>query len=261
MKLSTSLVKVLLGISLLVAVAGARPASAQTSASERSSSFVSVNIGAQPKARNSTVSEAFPLYDETATVETLIGIGGKPIFDIGGGYRAWRDFSVGVTFSFYRDSSSTAAVASIPDPLFFDSPQASSLPLDVIDHSERAVHLSLIYVLPSEVMDKVLPFDVMEKLEVAVLAGPSFFTLNKELPGAATVTPGGTTLSSVAIDKFSGSATGGHVGVDLSYMVTPMFGAGVFLRAGSASVSVPNVEGGKVDVGGLNFGIGGRFRF
>ena len=32
-----------------------------------------------------------------------------------------------------------------------------------------------------------------------------------------------------------------------------------FLRAGSASVDIPSIVGGKVDVGGLNFGIGGRF--
>ncbi len=252
MKLSTSCVKILPGIFLLVSVAGASPAFAQTSTSERSSSFLSVNVGAQPKARNTTVAEAFPLYDETATIETLIGTGGKAIFDISGGYRAWGDFSIALGFSLYRDSSSTTAVASIPDPLFFDSPHASSFPLDVIDHSERAIHLSVVYVLPVELLDK---------LEVAVFAGPSFFTLNKELPGQATVTPGGTSLSAITIEKFSGSATGGHVGVDLSYMVTPMFGAGVFLRAGSASVDIPSIVGGKVDVGGLNFGIGGRFRF
>jgi hypothetical protein len=215
-----------------------------------------VNVGAQPKARDYTVRESFSIYDEEATIETLIGTGGKPIFDISGGYRVWGEFSVALGFSRYADSSSTTAIASIPDPLFFDSPHPSSLPLDVLDHSERAVHLSLVYVVPVTI-----PGPFMDKLEVAVFAGPSFFTLNKDLPGSGSVVPGGSTLSEVAINKFSGSATGVHVGVDVTYMVTPMFGAGGFLRAGSASVNVPSVDGGKVDVGGFNLGVGGRIRF
>lgn len=252
MQLSKSFLRVFVGVFVLLAVADVRHALAQSSPSERSSSFLSVNIGAQPKARDYTVAQSFPLYDETATVQTLIGTGGKPILDIAGGYRAWGAFSIGVGFSFYKDSSSTVAVASVPDPLFFDSPQPSSFPLDVIDHSERAVHLSVVYAIP---------YTLIDKLDIAVFAGPSFFTLNKELPGAVTVATGGSTLSAVAIEKFSGSATGAHVGIDLTYMVTPMFGAGAFLRAGSASVNVPSVNGGKVDVGGLNLGIGGRIRF
>jgi hypothetical protein len=251
MQLSKPCPKILVGAFLLMLITDDQ-AFAQSSATERSTSFLTVNIGAQPTARDYTVAQSFPLYDETATVETLIGTGGKPIFDFGGGYRAWNAISIGVAFSFYKDSSSTTAVASIPDPLYFESPHTSSFPLEVLDHSERAVHLSVIYTLP---------FTLVEKLDVAVFAGPSFFTLKKDMPGAVTVVPGGSTLSNVAIEEFSGGATSAHVGMDVTYMITPRFGAGGFWRYGSASVSVPDVSGGKVDVGGLHLGIGGRVRF
>jgi hypothetical protein len=254
MQLSQSVPRVI-GVIFLFFVALAvdeRFAFAQSTPSALSNVFLGVNIGAQPKARDYTVSQTFPLYDETATVETLIGTGGKAIFDFGGGYRVWNGVSVGISFSFYKDQSSTTAMATIPDPLVFDSPHTSSFPLDVLDHSERGVHISIGYTLPLTFVDK---------LDVTVFAGPSFYTLKKDMPGAVTVVPGGSTLSNVAIEEFSGSGAGGHLGLDFNYMVTPMFGAGAFWRFAPASVDVPSVSGGKVDVGGQQIGFGGRVRF
>lgn len=237
---------------LLLLAAGTERAAAQGASPDASTVFLNVNFGAQPKARQYAVSEAFTLYDEPAAIGSTISTGSGSLFDISAGYRVWQDLSIAVGVSRYSDSSSTTVNATIPDPLFTDRPHASSITLNGLDHSERATHLSFVYRLPLQIIDK---------LDLSVWVGPSFFSLKKDLPANAVVAPGGTTLTSVDKKTVSESATGGHFGIDISYMVTKMIGAGLFVRTSSASVDVEGVDGGKVDVGGVNYGAGLRVRF
>jgi hypothetical protein len=244
-----------LGAAFAVTVS-ATDASAQMIKPWTGKGYFNVSAGSQTKARTQSMGDSFPLYDETATWETSIGVGSSSVFDIGGGVRLWHNLAAGISFTSYSDGTSATVSASIPDPLFFDQPHSSSLTVDGLDHKERAVHVSALFMIP-----------LMNRLDVAVFAGPSFFSLEKELITDVTVPSGGTSISAATTGTIDRSATGGHVGFDLQYTVLPNvggrmgIGAGVFVRYGSASIDAPEVNEGKIEVGGLNYGVGLRIRF
>lgn len=218
--------------------------------------YISVSFGAQTKARTQTVRESFVLYDETATFEAPIGVGNSRLFDIGGGWKVRGNLGIGVAFSSYSDSTSAVVSARIPDPVFFDRLTSSSVTLSDMEHKERVVHASLVYVMPMN-----------DRVEIMLLGGPSFFRLSKDLVGGVTVPTGGTTITAATRSSFSGGSVGLHVGVDLSYILfraapgKPAVGAGLFVRFSGASVDAEEVVGGKIDLGGLNYGLGLRLRF
>jgi hypothetical protein len=76
--------------------------------------------------------------------------------------------------------------------------------------------------------------------------------------GATTVA-----ISSVAVIEQSGTAVSFTAGVDGTYLVTPKFGVGAFLRYSGASTDLPLSGGGTITVeaGGLQIGGGLRYRF
>lgn len=233
----------------LLGIPGAGAASGQgTPWTDRG--FLNVSFGAQPKARSVTLVDAFPLYDETARIESVVGTSNGLVFDITGGYRVWRSVGAAVGFSRYADSSSTTANASIPDPLFHDTLHASSLDVSDLDHSEKAVHLSVVYVLP-----------LKEKIALSIFAGPSFYSLSKDVPANATINDGDVTIAGIGTNSLSESGTGGHFGVDLRYMVTDRIGGGLLVRYAGASIDAPQVSEGTIDVGGLQYAFGVRVKF
>ena len=231
----------------LVGGIGVTEASAQVGSAWTERGFFNVSFGGQPTSRTVTIVDSFPLYDETATIESDITASVGGLFDIAGGYRFWKNVAAAVGYSRYSDTSSTTANASIPDPLFFDSPHSSSVEVSDLEHTESVVHLSAVYFVP-----------VTDKIGVSVFAGPSFFSLNKDIPSDATIPPGGVTVTDIATRTISESATGGHFGVDLRYMITRQFGAGILLRYSSASVEVPEAT---IDMGGFNYAFGVRVAF
>ena len=96
-----------------------------------------------------------------------------------------------------------------------------------------------------------------DKIDATVVAGPSFFRLTQDILDATV--PSGTQTANVATLSEKGSSTGGHIGVNLSYMFAPNYGAGVFLRYAGASIDLPSAQ--DIKVGGLQLGIGARLRF
>ena len=240
----------------VLTMAGATPARAQAVQPWTDRAFVNVNVGAQTKARRYEVTGSFPLYQETATYETSLTTGDGPVIDVAGGYRIFRNLAVGLGVTRYSDSHDATVSGVVPDPLFFDTPRASSLALNGLDHAETAVHLSAAYVVPVQALDG---------LDVVVFGGPTFFSLDKDVLGAVSVAPGGAELSDAAITSVSGSGTGAHVGLDVTYIALRRAGLGVgiglFVRQSTATVDVPEVDGGEVKVGGLNYGVGARIRF
>jgi hypothetical protein len=236
--------------SLVVSVGVVSSAAAQSVLPWNDRGFVSVNFGGQTQARTSVVSGAFGLYDETATFESTIGVGSAGLFDISGGAKVWKNLGVGLAFSRYADVSSADVTMTIPDPLVFDRPVTTTANVSDLNHSENAVHVSAIWMLP-----------MSDKIDVMVFGGPSFFSLNKDIVTGFTVQQNTQTVSSITTDEKSGSGTGAHFGFDVSYRIIKNLAAGMLIRYGSASVNVSEVSGGKVDVGGFNYGFGVRVIF
>jgi hypothetical protein len=238
---------------LMFLVAGARPASAQIVGPWSENGFITVNGGLQPHSRTAETSGTTPVFGESATWESEVGVGSGGIFDINGGVRVWGNVAAAVGWSSFSDGNSTTVNASIPDPLFFDMPRAASVDVGGLKHTETALHVSAAYVMP-----------LTDKLEATVFVGPSFFFLKKDLVDAINVS--GETLTGATTTQLDESAVGGHFTVDVRYRLLEdlgparSVGVGIFLRYAGASIDVPQVSD-SIKVGGFHYGAGVRIGF
>jgi hypothetical protein len=212
--------------------------------------FVGVSFGSQTKARTFTATGSQPLYDETVTFDSSVGIGSSSIIDVSGGVRVWSNFAIGLGFAKYSDTSTGTVSASIPDPLFFDAPHSVSATVANLKHEESQVSVSAYWLQP-----------MTDKIDLAFFAGPTFFGVKQGLATGITVASGTSTIASVTQTQVDESTVGLHAGLDVRYLVTKNVGAGAFVRFTSGSVDAAAVTGGKIDVGGLQYGAGLRFRF
>lgn len=233
-------------LAMLIA-AGAANASAQTQPPPANLGFLNVNFGAQPGSRDVGTNQSFPLYGETATFTTAQTNGSGGMFDITAGYKVRPSFGVAVGFSNFSNSSDATVSTSIPDPLIFDRPRASTTTISGLDHSERGIHLQAVWFVP-----------VTDKIDVALSAGPSFIMVKQDLVSSITV-PTGTQTANLNVTEEKETGVGANIGVDGTYLVTRNFGVGAFLRYAGAKVDVGPVEG--LSVGGFQAGGGVRVRF
>ncbi len=217
--------------------------------------FININAGGQTQSRTIEAASVFPLYGEEASLQSSIESGKGMLFDISGGARVWGNLGFGVGFSRFSDTSSTTVRGSLPHPLFFNQHRQVTASVSGLEHTESAVHLFALWMLP-----------LSEKIDVALFAGPSFFDVSQDLVAAAVPTsevpPFAAPVISATKIGADETAVGANVGVDVSYMVTSRVGAGLFLRYAQASVTF---EGGgqsaNTDVGGFQVGAGLRVRF
>ena len=217
--------------------------------------FVNVSYGGQAQSRDFATSRTFPLYRETATLKAGYETGKGGLFDISGGARVWRNLAVGIGFSRFHDTDDMTVEATLPHPLFFDRPRSVTAPVAGVGHSQSAVHIFGLWMLP-----------VSGKMEVAFFGGPTIFNVRQDLVTDVQLAPesppftGG--ITSVAQTEAKKTGVGVNVGADWSYMVTPRFGGGIFLRYAGASVDL-EAPGLSIDlkVGGFQGGAGLRVRF
>ena len=71
--------------------------------------------------------------------------------------------------------------------------------------------------------------------------------------------PAGTKTGTPVLGSRSGRGYGVNVGFDANYMVTKMYGGGIFVRYNGATADLDNI--GEVKAGGFQMGIGARVRF
>jgi hypothetical protein len=236
------------GILALCVCAAPQIASAQTM-QWTDKGYISINVGAQVGSQTIDTSSTFPLYDETATIASSQKIKGGSFFDIGGAYRVWgKNLLAGVTFSHTSTDADVALTASIPDPVRFDAPRAVTKTQGGAIHTENAVHLDVIWMIP-----------VANKLDVGVFLGPSIFSVKQDTISTATVTEPGPGLTA-PLNRVSKTTAGFNLGADVQYMVNKRFGVGGIARYSIGSASI---EGATDDlkVGGFQVGVGGRVRF
>ena len=235
----TKLAVLIAGLTL----AGSSAATAQTQTTKPI--FVDVNGGAQTQSRTINTTTSFPLYGETAVINSAQGIDGGGLFDISGGYRVYRQLSVGVGFSAFSKTGSGTIAASIPNPAIVNRPATSTTSGTGLKHRELGTHLLFIWTQP-----------IRKNFEATIFGGPSFIRLTQDVM-TATV-PAGTQTVNVASESQKANATGGNAGVNLNYMVKPNYGVGVFIRYAGGTAKL---KSGDAKVGGLQLGGGLRLRF
>ena len=239
----------------LVVVAAA-PAQAQMM-SWQDRGFVNFSAVLQSGPGDSSLNGTFELYLQTGTYQGPWDLSGGAALDVSGGLRVWRNLAVGLGYSRFSDSAPVTLTAQIPDPLVFDQPHERVISTGNLDHSQNAVHISATWFWP-----------VTDKIDVAISAGPSIFNVKADTVTGIEVEPNTTIPTGVVVSSASESGVGGHIGVDVTYLIkskisslpgSPSLGAGLLLRYAGASVDLPAVD--SFDVGGFQAGLGVRVRF
>jgi hypothetical protein len=239
-------------LTALCAVAVAAPVHAQTSGRIR----ISVNVAQQVTSRSLDQSFSVPINVESAPITSSIDVPSAPLFDIGGSYRLIDRLSVGVAVSSLSRNVSASVDAQIPHPFFFNTLRPISGELTALQHKERAVHISALYVVPAGT-----------KVDIGLFGGPSSISLKQDfvtdIDYTATYPYDAATFTGAPTETISKSVMGYNVGADVSYRLSPAVAVGGLIRftGGSATITVGSGNDVDAKVGGLQAGGGIRFIF
>jgi hypothetical protein len=230
-----------------VVLLGAGTASAQMLEWE-DRGFVNVSFGGQAGTKDITNNFTFPLYGETATVDTAQAHKGGALFDLGGGYKVWDNVAVGLNFTRRSAKTDGTYSANIPDPISYVFRGVTGS-VDNLQRRETWFAIPVTYVIP-----------VTDKADVMVSGGPSHLSLTQEIITGASATEGASGPV-VAIDRqiIDKGFWGYLLGVDITYRFTKQLGAGGFLRVQSANGDLTSTL--RADGGGFQWGLGLRVRF
>jgi hypothetical protein len=232
---------------LLACALAAAPAQAQMTWTDRA--FVNVNFGVQEISRTLNTASEFDLYEETGRLSTTQPIDGGALFDLGAGYKVWRNLAVGLGYSRFQSDADVAISASVPDPNFFDRPREVSGIASNARHSEHAVHLQGTWIMP-----------VTDTVDVGFSFGPTIFKVSQDVATAITVTEPAATIASTTVVRENKTAVGLHLGIDVNYFFTPRFGAGMLARFAWGSTDLDSSDE-NLKLGGFQIGGGLRVRF
>ena len=218
---------------------------------------VHVNGGFQSGTDTVRRTFVFRAYGEDARFDENHDTRNGNLLDLGGSIQVWEQVRVGASYSQLTKADSTRLTGTVPHPTAINLPRTIESQTLSLAHEQRATHLYTAWVVP-----------INDKLDVAVLGGPSFFNLTQGIVAGVSVREvSGPPWPQVAVDgvtagEFKKNAIGVHVGADVSYMATPHFGLGGFLRFAQGSVAVPSLGDDRpLNVGGIQVGGGVRLRF
>lgn len=234
------------GILALGLCASASPASAQM-LQWTDRLFINVNGGVQVGSHDLDRNATFNLYDEDGQLQTSQSAKSGGLFDISAGYKLWKNWAFGIGYSHMGSDSDSSVHAQVPDPIFFDRPRPLDASASGLDHSENAINLDATWMMP-----------VTDKIDVGMSFGPTIFLVSQQVVSSLSVAEPGPTLASVNISREKETTVGLNFGVDVNYMLTPRYGAGLLARYSWGSVDIGNDS---LTVGGFQIGAGFRMRF
>ncbi len=223
---------------------------------------VHVNGAYQASSRQERIEVSFRTYGEQSELSTLERFRGAAHVDVGGSLRVWRGLLFGASFTQMSRSGSATVTGTVPHPL--DAGRDRTVPEQTLalPRQERATHAYLGWRVA-----------LREGLELELLAGGTYFSLHQGVVVHLTpVEVTGPPFSEIGLQVDTGEHTrngaGFNAGFDLTYMLTsatriPQVGVGLFARFTEGSVSVPVTADTRrrVSVGGVQAGMGLRFRF
>lgn len=208
------------------------------------------NVGAQASgARDETTAFNFSLYGESATVSNKRSVPNGVLFDVFGAARIRGNFGVGGVAIMRNAPSDGAVTASIPSPIFFDSPRAVTTTVTEMKHRERWAGAYGFYMLKLD-----------EKTGLLFMGGPMIVAVDHAVSTAATVTEGATAPTvAITVTETSKTVWGYGGGVDFSYMMSPYVGFGAQARYIGAKANLTSDN--KITIGGFQVSAGIRISF
>lgn len=241
-----------------VFVGTAGRASAQTAPwSDRG--YINIGWGVESGSSAMTDTRTATIYEEASTITSASTFTSGSLFDVGVGLRVWRNLTVGAAYHQEQNDTDGTLTGQIPSPVFFNRPRTLNETVPGLNRKEQATHLQIGWVMPFGA-----------KFDVMVYAGPSFFRLEQDTVSNVRIGEQGGAFTSIiaepTITSRRKSQTGYNAGVDATYIVWSndaiRIGAGGFVRFTQASMDVEMLDAAQpTDVGGVQFGFGGRIRF
>ena len=216
--------------------------------------FVNASFGLQGSSDDLSVDAGRDVYAERMSIQSSVDGGGGALFDISAGYRVWRNLVVGIGYSRFGNDNDASATVNIPHPLITDTPRPGTATAS-LEHSQTAVHFVASWMIP-----------VTDKIDVALSAGPSIFSLKQDVISDVDFTEVGAPFTAVnvgspTVAEASATGAGINVGADVTYLVVPNIGVGGFLRYAGGNVSFDEAGGFEMSAGGVQVGFGVRYRF
>src|SRR5262245_3196461 len=246
---------VLLGATALMLATDVHVAGAQITQSN-DKYRVSLDVGAQLSSTTFSTTTTFPVFVETATINTSYSVPKGKLFDGGLMYRLAGSFGVGAVLSSFSERHDAAVTGSIPHPFFFNTPRQLTGTATSLERSEFAADIQVAYLYQSR------------RYDVVISGGPTIFHVSQDLVSNATYTdayPHDTvTFTSATTVKGEGTKTGFNIGADVGYKLSRSVGVGGLVRFSRATLSVPltgSASDVSVDAGGLQVAGGVRFYF
>lgn len=197
-------------------------------------------------------------YGEAARFESSHVISDAPMGDVGGSLRLWRELSVGGSYAHIETTDGTTLTGHVPHPLEANNPRVITPQSLSFIHRAQVGHAFGAWRIP-----------VVDKLDVSVFGGASFFNVTQGVVTNVTVAEaGGPPFTAVDVEqvqrgKHRRNGVGGHAGVDVTYLLTTSVGVGLLVRYSNGLVRLPSAGSRTLSltVGGLELGGGVRFRF
>jgi hypothetical protein len=221
--------------------------------------YINFTTGLESHSSDLNDTRTFVLYDEPATVNTASEVNSGNFVDFAGGVRVWRNLSVGGAFHSESNKADVSITGSVPNPIFFNRPRSFAVTATELRRKEIAGHLQFGWMVP-----------VGTKIDALVFGGPSWFRLEQQVVSEVKIAEAGLPFTEVVVQTIPAtrkkSVVGFNIGVDATYMLWQndrvRLGAGGFVRYATAKADVllMTTEVGS-DVGGIQYGVGARFRF
>jgi len=155
---------------------------------------------------------------------------------VGGGFMLMRSIGIGVSYSRMSRESVVDLAAEVPHPTFLNALTTDTGTTGTaLSAKESAIHISLAFVPVRS-----------DRLELRLMAGPSFFTLKGDMVREVeyqqtfdSLAPqNAITINGISSRETSGSAIGFNVGADFTYFVHRFVGIAGGVRYGRATVAV-----------------------
>jgi Outer membrane protein beta-barrel domain len=233
---------------LVVAAVASFPLTAAAQMKWTDKAVVSINGGAQVGSHTLDTNQTFTLYEEPGSLQASQKVGGGGFFDIGAGYKVWRNLLVGLDYSHSSSKDDASFTASVPDPLVTDRPRLVTGTFAGSAYKENAVHFTGMWMIP-----------VTDKIDVGLVLGPSIFMIKQDIPSQISTAepPTASNVSSTSVKK---TAAGFNLGIDATYLFTKKIGGGFLARYTWGSTDIENASK-SLTTGGFQVGVGVRYRF
>jgi hypothetical protein len=217
---------------------------------------VSINAAVQQPSTTFSATTHVPVYEGTSTLTANYTVPTGGLFDGDVILRVSGGFGVEVGVSSFTKSQVAQVSGTIPHPILGNPPRPISGTSGSLERSEIVGRIDAAYVMSAGWID------------LAVSAGPSFFTVNQDLvadvtfnesPSFDRVTFTGATVSTAAATKL-----GFNAGVDVGIKLSKNVGIGGMVRYSHASMVFPlatTTSGVTADAGGTHVGGGVRVYF